>query len=260
VAARLLATALALSGCEELGLEGGGPPPLPPKLAFSETRYEFGQVAQGTPIEHRFAFANTGGTQLTIINLHAACDCEATVEGGREIPAHGSGAVRARVDTDAVYGPVRRTVTVYSNDPNQGPTVLVLTGDVQLDVAADPAEIYLGILPPGAPPQRAALLRTRSDATHLGVPQADGPQLTVQLDAAADATSAAGLAIGIVADAPLGPFSTTIRVPTTSARHPILRIPVAGIIAADAPTPRMFAPPAAPSADGAAPQAPTGNP
>jgi hypothetical protein len=259
-AARLLATALALSGCEELGPEGGAPPPLPPKLAFSETRYEFGRVAQGTPIEHRFAFANTGDTPLTIINLHAACDCAAAVEGSREIPAHGTGAVRARLDTDAAYGAVRRTITVYSNDPNQGPIVLVLTGDVQLDVVADPAEIYLGILPPGAPAQRAALLRTGGDATHLGVPQADGPQLAVQLDAPGDGSSAVALAIAIAADAPLGPFSTVIRVPTTSARHPILRIPVAGIIAADAPMPRVLAPPAAPSAEGATPQAPTGSP
>jgi hypothetical protein len=72
----------------------------------------------------------------------------------------------------------------------------------------------------------------------LGAPEVDGPQLTVQLADATDG-AAATLVIGTTRDAPLGPFSAVVRVPTTSPRHPMLRIPVTGIIAADAPMPRF---------------------
>ena len=121
----------------------------PPQLAFTETAYDFGRVAQGTPVEHRFAFINDGGTDLTIINLRAACDCEATLHGGRDIAPGAGGAVQGRFDTDAVYGPQRWTITVYSNDPTQRAVVLSVSGEVVLDVAADPPQVYLGVVPPG---------------------------------------------------------------------------------------------------------------
>lgn len=244
-AAVVLTAAVALGGCEELGFDDSAPPPLPPKLAFAETTYDFGRVAQGVPVEHRFAFSNDGGTDLTIINLRAACDCEATVVDGREVTAHGTGAVRARFATDTVYGAQRRTITVYSNDPTRRAVVLTVTGEVQLDVGADPAQVYLGVVPPGAPLLRTVTLRTGSQAVHIGAPESDAPQLTVQLDAAIDDTAAATLAIGTAHDAPLGPFTAVVRVSTTSPQHPVLRIPVTGIIAADAPPPRSLAPPPA---------------
>ena len=50
-AAVLSTAAVALGGCEELGFDGGAPPPLPPKLAFAETTYDFGRVAQGVPVD-----------------------------------------------------------------------------------------------------------------------------------------------------------------------------------------------------------------
>ena len=255
---RAAVCAFALSGCDELGIGDAGAPPLPPTLSFAETAYDFGRAAQGTPIEHRFAFANDGGTDLTIINLRTGCDCDAAVVDGREIGPHGSGAVRVRCATDAVYGPQRRTITVYSNDPTHRTTVLTLTGEVGLDVAPDPSQVYLGVVPPGAPLLHAVALRTGSDAIRLGAPQSDAPQLTLQLDAASDGTAAATLSIGTAADAPPGPFSTIVRVPTTSAQHPMLRIPVAGIIAATAPMPRVFALQAQPVASATA--APTPGP
>jgi uncharacterized protein DUF1573 len=255
-AACALALALALDGCEELGLDAGGPPPLPPRLTFGETSYDFGRAAQGVPVEHRFVFTNDGGTDLTIINLRAACDCEAAVVDTHDIAPHGAGAVRARFDTDAVYGAQRRTITVYSNDPAQRAVVLTLTGEVLLDVAPEPAQVYLGVVPPSAPLLHAVAVHTGSEAVHLGAPESDAPQLIVQLDAATDGTAAATLAIGTAGDARPGPFSAIVRVPTTSPRHPLLRIPVAGIIAADAPVPRSLAPLSPPGAGGTAPPTP----
>jgi hypothetical protein len=211
--------------------------PRPPRLTFSETAYDFGRVAQGAPVEHRFAFTNDGGSELSVVNLRAACDCTATLLGGRDFPPHAGGAVQARFDTDAVYGPQRRTVTVYSNDPTQRSVMLTVTGEVELDVAAESPRVYLGTVPPGATLVREVALRTSSDAVRVGRPQSDAPQLTLQLTDAVDGDAAATLAIGTAPSAPPGPFSAVVRVPTTSVRHPMLRVTVTGIIAPDAPMP-----------------------
>ena len=228
-----------LGACEEVA----DAPPQPPKLAFAETAYDFGRVAQGVPVEHRFAFVNDGGTDLSIVSLRAACDCEATLEGGREVPAHATGAVQGRFDTNAVYGPQRRTITVYSNDPTQRSVALTVSGEVLLDVAADPPQAYLGAVPPGVPLVREIALRTGSDAVRIGTPQSDAPQLALRIATAPDGNAAAIVAIGTAPSAPPGPFSAVVRVPTTSAQHPVLRIAVSGIIASDAPTPRPFGTP-----------------
>lgn len=246
-----LAVALLLGACEPSSEEA---PPAPPKLVFADTAYDFGRVAQGAPVEHRFAFVNDGGVDLTIMNLRAACDCEASLIGARDVAPHAGGAVLGRFDTDAVYGAQRRTITVYSNDPTQRAVLLTVTGEVLLDVAADPPQVYLGAVPPGTAPLREVAVRTGSDAVRIGVPQSDAPQLALQLADAADG-SAAVLAIGTARGAPPGQFSTVIRLPTTSARHPVLRIPVSGIIDADAPAPRSQGS-ARPDDDGAASQGP----
>jgi hypothetical protein len=214
-------------------------PSAPPKLTFAQTVHDFGRVAQGTPVEYRFPFVNDGGADLTIINLRAACDCEATLEGGPEVAPRAAGAVRGRFDTDAVYGSQRRTITVYSNDPTQHAVMLTLSGEVVLDVAADPPQVYLGVVPPNVPLLREVALRSGSETLRIGTPHSEAAQLTLQLAAAAPHSGAAAiLAIGTAPAAQSGPFSGVVQIPTTSPQHPVLRITVSGIIDPAAPTPR----------------------
>lgn len=247
-----LLAAILLSGCDELGLGDPPPPKAPPRLTFTETAYDFGRVAQGAPVEHHFTFVNDGDTVLSIVDLRAACDNQVTLVGGPEIGPRAGGAVYGRFDTDAVFGPQRRTITVYSNDPTQSAVLLTLTGEVALDVAADPPQVYLGAVPPGVPLVREVALRSGDDALRIGAPQSAASQLTLRLGDAPDGSAAAILAIGTAPDAPPGPFKAEVRVPTTSAQHPLVRITVAGTIDPAAPTPRggSVAPPAGDGAGG----------
>jgi hypothetical protein len=185
------------------------------------------------PVEHIFNFVNQGGVPLTIMELRAGCDSEATLVGGTEIAPGDGGGVRLRFDTTAAHGAQRRTVTVYSNDPAQRAIVLGLDGDVALDVAAEPPEVYLGTVPPGTTVLREVALLS-GDGARFAAPATDAPQVTTQV---IETPAGARLVIGTAPDAPLGPFTATIRVPTTSAMRPVLRIDVAGTVAADAARP-----------------------
>jgi hypothetical protein len=238
-----LLCALLLGGCDA-EVET---PVSAPKLVFTQVAYDFGRVAQGTPVEHRFPFANAGGSDLTVITLRVACDCAATLEGGRDVAPFGSGVIRGRFDTNAVYGPQRWTITVYSNDPEQRAIMLTVTGEVALDVAADPPQVYLGVVPPGVALVRGVTLRSGNPAVTIGAPKSDAPQLALRLGDAADGSDAAAvLAIGTSSSAPRGPFSAVVELPTSSPAHPVLRIAVAGVIDPAAPTPRPFGPQLAP--------------
>lgn len=221
-------------------LTGGCEPPAeappPPRLVFSETEYDFGRVSQGSAVEHRFVFRNEGGTPLSVIKLRTACDCEATLVGD-EVQPDAVGVVVARCDLDAVYGPQRRTVTVFSNDPAQRAVMLVLRGAVLLEAAADPPQVYLGKVPSGAPRVGAVVLRRGSEGVHFGKPRTDAPQLTAKLTEAGDGTGTVWLTFGTAPGTPPGPFTAQVRVPTSSARHPAIVLPVAGIVTLDAPFP-----------------------
>ncbi|MGH7785883.1 MAG: DUF1573 domain-containing protein [Candidatus Binatia bacterium] len=233
-----VAALLAIAGCVPVDT----PPKAPPRLELGTTAFDFGRLPQGTPVEREFAFANRGGTDLTIIELRTACDCTATLAGGTVVAPGGSGVVRLRCETDAAHGAQRRTVTVYSDDPTQRAVVLSLSGEVALDVVAEPPQVYLGSVPAGAAALRDVTLLAGTSAIRFGAPFGDSALLAIELLDAADGAPAT-LRIGTAAGAPPGPFQTTVRVPTTSAQHPVLRIAVAGAISGD---------PAAPDAAGIA--------
>jgi hypothetical protein len=220
---------LAGTGC---GGEQTAPKP-PPRLRFAATTHEFGRVAQGAPVEHTFTFDNAGGVPLTIMQLRTGCEMEAVLLGSAEVTPGGGGAVRVRFDTRAVHGPQRRTVTVYSNDPAQRAVLLSLAGDVALDVAAEPPQIHLGSVPPGAGGLRQVALLSGNGA-RFGAPATDAPQLEVQV---VDVDGQPRLAIGTAAAAPAGPFVATVRIPTTSPTRPVVQVEVGGVIRAPAAAP-----------------------
>ena len=213
---------------------GEVPQVAPPHLAFAVTAHDFGRLPQGVPIEHSFPFRNDGGATLSVTQLRVACDCAATLEGAGDLPPGGAGAVRARCDTTAAPGAQRRTVTVYSNDPTQRAVLLTLTGTVALEAAADPPRVFLGPVPPGIARLREVALRAGNDALRFVGASTDAAQLTVRV---IDGAAGRALAIGTAADAAPGPFTATVRVHTTSPTRPVVEVPVAGLIDANAPAP-----------------------
>lgn len=207
-------------------------PVTPPRLTAAETAHDFGQVQQGAPVEHVFDLGNGGGMPLTLIDLRTACDCTATIEGPRDLPPGAHAAVRLRCDTSAAPGPQRRTVTVYSNDPERRALLLALTGTVALVAAADPPRVYLGPVAAGSDAVRVVALRAGNNGVRfLGV-EGGAPQLRPHLE---DVDDGRALVLDTAATAPLGPFQTVLRVLTTSPARPVIEIPVAGTIDA-APT------------------------
>lgn len=207
-------------------------PAAPPRLVVDAPTRDFGQLPQGVPIEQVFDLANGGGAPLTLIDLRTACDCAATIAGPHDLPAGAHVALRLRCDTASAPGPQRRTVTVYSNDPDHRALVLAVTGTVALIAAADPPRVYLGTVAAGSEAVRQIALRAGNDGIRFVAVEGGAPRLRARLVAGEDGPA---LVLDTAADAPPGPFQTVLRVLTTSAARPAIEIPVAGTIAAPTP-------------------------
>ena len=85
-----------------------------PVMQFEETVYDFGTIDQGTNVEHRFTFTNTGDAPLVIVDAKSSCGCTVPEKPKDPIAPGKNGQIKVKYDTNRV-GPIRKTVTVYSN-------------------------------------------------------------------------------------------------------------------------------------------------
>lgn len=85
-----------------------------PKMTFEEIEFDFGDLDQGTEVEHLFEFTNTGDTPLVITNANSTCGCTIP-EYTKEAVAPGEkGELLVKFDGTG-SGRVSKTVTLTTN-------------------------------------------------------------------------------------------------------------------------------------------------
>lgn len=104
-----------------------------PKIEFSEgLTFEFDTLEQGEKVSHEFVFTNEGESDLVIRKIRSSCGCTA-VMSDQEVIAPGEEAhISTTFNSTGKKGPVRKTVTVITNDPNQSRVILWIKGYVKL--------------------------------------------------------------------------------------------------------------------------------
>ncbi|HPS87579.1 MAG TPA: DUF1573 domain-containing protein [Spirochaetota bacterium] len=101
-----------------------------PVIVFEEMVYNFGKVNQESILKHTFIFKNKGKDTLIIERVKAGCSCTGTLLSEKEIPAGESGKLEIELDTETNSGELVRTVTVYTNDPDNKIIKIVLKATV----------------------------------------------------------------------------------------------------------------------------------
>lgn len=83
------------------------------------TSYDFGEVIDGSVVEHNFNFTNTGTAPLLIKNCKASCGCTAPDWTREPVPPGGKGFVKARFNSSGYGGRnFSKTITVTTNIPD----------------------------------------------------------------------------------------------------------------------------------------------
>jgi len=98
------------------------------KLAVDTDAYDFGQIAQGTPVTATFAITNTGNAPLQMVDVKGSCGCTVVDYTQSEIAPGQTGTVQATYNAKH-KGAFNKTVTVTSNAENPV-QVLHITGEV----------------------------------------------------------------------------------------------------------------------------------
>jgi len=225
-----VATSLA-SACQPWASGKNGPagPAPAPRIVYAETIHDAGHLAPGAALQHVFTVRNQGGRDLSIDNVRTGCGCTATAVT-RTVAPGAEGAIEARCDTSNDFGPQTRTVTVYSNDPAQPVSTLTLRADVEAEVAADPAQLYVGHVQRGDTLPREVRAIAAAGEVSVDQVRSSGPVLQAALTPPAPGGLGKRVRLTIQPGAPLGRFEEAITVYTSSPRRPTLTVAVAGIV------------------------------
>lgn len=84
------------------------------KIEFKSETIDYGEIKKGSDGVRVFEFTNTGNVPLVIANVTSSCGCTIPKKPEDPIQPGETGVIQVKYDTKRV-GPIRKTVTVYSN-------------------------------------------------------------------------------------------------------------------------------------------------
>ncbi len=101
-----------------------------PEIQLEANVHDFGEVAQNSKTEAKIKVRNTGSAPLVITNAKGSCSCTVADYPKKPILPGTSGFVTVRYNSSRV-GPINKTVTLHSNDPNNPVKVIRIKGIVR---------------------------------------------------------------------------------------------------------------------------------
>lgn len=84
------------------------------KFEFKSEVIDYGDIEKGSDGVRVFQFKNIGTEPLIIENVYSSCGCTVPSWTKEAIAPGKSGEIQVKYDTNRV-GPIRRTITIYSN-------------------------------------------------------------------------------------------------------------------------------------------------
>ena len=90
-----------------------------PKIHFTESEHDFGELVAGETVTYAFKFSNSGGADLIISNVRTTCGCTVSDFPKEPIKPGESGVIKLTFDSRGRQGYQNKTATVTSNASNQ---------------------------------------------------------------------------------------------------------------------------------------------
>lgn len=85
------------------------------KFKFDTETIDYGTIEKGSDGIRVFEFTNVGNEPLVITDVKSSCGCTVPEKPKDAIAPGERGKIKVKYDTQNKIGPIRKTVTVYSN-------------------------------------------------------------------------------------------------------------------------------------------------
>ncbi len=209
-----------------------------PKAVVAESVIDVGKVPVGQLVEATFTIANQGTAPLSITQVQPACGCT-VADYDKTIAPGKTGAVRAKVDTTSMAGPIAKAVTVFTDDPANPRIVLTVKALVRPYLGLDPGYARFTSQVHGDRDQTSSQILWADNVTNLEVVEAKSPKPWIQVTyRPAKETEREKdiegkqwrIDVTLAKDAPVGPVADRVLVKTNNPKQPIIEIPVSGFV------------------------------
>ena len=124
------------------------------KKMFDATSHDFGTVARGAKVEHRFTVENIYVEDAHIAAVRTSCGCTAPKVTKQHLKTWEKTEIVTQVDTRGYYGRKDATVTVVFDRPFRAEVRLKLYTYIRSDVVVQPGSIQFGTLAQGTGGER----------------------------------------------------------------------------------------------------------
>jgi len=208
------------------------PPGHAPKAVVENPLFDFGTTLEGKMVSHVFKIKNIGEGFLDIRGVKTSCGCTTGTPSKSHIAAGDESEISVAFDTRFQKGHQVRTITAFTNDPNNQQVAMTLQGVIKKQVEASPGEIAFGTVRKGSEGTREVVINDLVG----GAPFSVGPisnsnsAIKVVQEKRADGKPGALLKVSLLKSMPVGSFDDTIKVTTN--RVP-LNVDVFGIVTGD---------------------------
>ena len=99
-----------------------------PQIQFETDIIDYGEIKKDADGVKVFRFTNAGNAPLVIENVYSSCGCTTPFWTKTPVQPGGSGEIQVKYNT-SIVGPIRRTITVYSN-AEENPKAIKIKGKV----------------------------------------------------------------------------------------------------------------------------------
>lgn len=109
-----------------------------PKIEAVDPVYDFGERPNIDKVEHDFVIKNVGTGVLQISRVSTTCGCTVAQPEKKELQPGESTVVKATLNLAGRSGPISKSITVFSNDPNNPQLNLEFRGVAKSLIAMEP--------------------------------------------------------------------------------------------------------------------------
>jgi hypothetical protein len=202
----------------------------PPKAAVKELEFNAGKVVKGDQVKHDFIVENQGKGVLEITRVQPACGCT-VAQYDQKIEPGKSGKITATLSTAGFSGPIHKTISVTTNDPQLANFQLAMKADVRSILNVEPSENQqFGLVYKGQTMEKTFTIKSDDGAPfQINAIQAEDNALKYEITPAPDEKSAT-FKVMLPADHPVGPITGRFTLSTSHPKVPTLNLNVFGTV------------------------------
>jgi hypothetical protein len=201
-----------------------------PKIVFTKSDHDFGDIEKGDKVKTVFEFQNTGDAPLEIINVGTSCGCTTAKPEKTTYQPNEKGQIPVEFDSTRFSGPITKRITITTNDAESPKTVVTIKGMVTVDIEFKPSSVFFPNAKMGSPVSQDITLST----TKLDSLEISNIKVNIENDcvsAAVKKVDAKNLTMTVTADGnkfPAGKarFSGYLTFDTNSESQGTIRVPV----------------------------------